>query len=160
MRAPDAICLGDLEVRPHEHAALVHGQPVQLTSREFDIVMMLAEHPGWVFSASQLSGESDVEDYSPESISVLVSRLRQKFAAAGAADVVETVRGAGYRLHSSLSECEPPPDAAAIREMRDAVWQLQAAVLEVEHTGSPEQQREVTGVLEEARRGVYAALAE
>ena len=155
------ICVGELEVRPHEHVVLVRGNEVILSSREFDIVMMLAEHPGWVLSADQLSGDPDEGDYSPESVSVLVSRLRHKLAAAGAEDVIETVRGYGYRLHPLKAPCEEVPAAPGVnRELRDASWQLQEAVIEVEHSGTPEQQRAAIEVLEQARRRLFASLAE
>jgi len=153
--------VGDLEVRPREHTVLVNGSDVPLSSREFDIVRMLAEHPGWVFSASQLSGDSEEGDYSPESVSVLVSRLRHKLAAEGAPDVVETVRGVGYRLHPARAPgVESPESAGVSRELRDAFWQLQEAVIEVEHSGSVEQQRAVVELLERARRAAFASLAE
>lgn len=154
------ICVGELEVRRHEHVVLAHGQEVPLTSREFDIVAMLAEHPGWVFSAEQLAGDSDETDYSPESVRVLVSRVRQKFAVAGVPEMVDTVRGFGYRMHPSLAPCD---DAAEGKEdsqnLRDAAWQLQEAVIEVVHTGTVEQQREATKVLDDARRSIFGGLA-
>jgi DNA-binding winged helix-turn-helix (wHTH) protein len=157
----DIISVGELEVRPHEHCVLVSGLPVALSSREFDIVMMLAEHPGWVFSADQLAGYPEESGCSPDSVSVLVYRLRQKLAEAGATDLVETVRGLGYRLHAA-SAARGGTSAAedARRELRDACWQLQEAVTEVDHSGSQEQQRAVTTVLEQARRDVYTSLAE
>ena len=155
------ICVGDLEVRAHEHAVVLHGQPVPLSSREFEIVRMLAEHPGWVFSAGQLSGDPEEGDYSPESVSVLVSRIRHKFAEAGTPDVVDTVRGVGYRLHSARAPHRESSEAVdASRELRDASWQLQEAVIEVEHSGSLEQRREAADVLEDSRRAVFAILAE
>ena len=155
------IRVGDLEVRAHEHAVLVHGHGVPLSSREFEIVRMLAEHPGWVFSADQLSGDSEEGDYSPESVSVLVSRIRHKFAVAGAPDAVDTVRGVGYRLHSARAPYGESSEAADVsRELRDASWQLQEAVIEVEHSGNPEQQRAAADVLEHSRRGIFAILAE
>lgn len=155
------ICVGEIEIRPHEHVVRAHGQEVPLTSREFDIIMMLAEHPGWVFSANQLAGESEEGDYSPESVSVLVSRLRQKLATAGATDIVETVRGIGYRLHSSAAPCdEPAAEATVRRELRDASWQLHEAVIEVEHSGTSQQQLEATDALVRARHAIYASLAE
>lgn len=161
MPPSDNICVGELEVRPHEHTVLIHGHQVPLSSKEFDIVMMLAEHPGWVFSADQLSGDSEQSGCSPESVSVLVYRLRQKLTVAGASDVVETVRGFGYRLRSPNAPGEESSAAADVRrELRDACWQLQEAVIELEHLGSLEQQREVEGLLEQARRAVYASLAE
>ena len=93
------MCVGDLEVRSREHVVLVRGGEVPLSSREFEIVRALAARPGWVLSPSQLAADSDESDYSPESVSVLVSRIRHKLAEAGAADMVETVRGYGYRLN-------------------------------------------------------------
>jgi len=157
-----SICIGDLEIRPNEHAIRVRGHKVPLTVREFDIVAMLAEHPGWTYSAGQLSGDPDEGGYSAESVSVLVSRLRKKLADAGAPAVVETIRGVGYRLHSSSATCEAevPPAHQADRELRDALWQLQEAVIEVERVGDEERAREVTDLLERARRAVDAGLEE
>lgn len=161
MPATGAICVGDLEIRAHEHAVCVRGSDVPLSMREFEIVRMLAEHPGWVFSASQLSGDPGQGDYSPESVSVLVSRLRHKLAEAGAPDVVETVRGVGYRLHAT----QPPQGvtgeiADASRALKDAAWQLDEAVIEVEHSGTATQKRAAAEALDAARRSIFASLAE
>jgi len=157
-----SICIGDLEIRPNEHTARVRGTEVPLTCREFGIVMMLSEHPGWTYSVSQLSQDAEVGDYSPESVSVLVARLRKKFAAVGATDVIETVRGVGYRLYGSPAKCdvEAPPAAEPDRELRDALWQLQESVIEVERAGDVAHEREVSEVLERARRAVDARLEE
>jgi DNA-binding winged helix-turn-helix (wHTH) protein len=161
MPTSDNFTVGELEVRPHEHVVLAGGNTVPLSSKEFDIVLMLAEHPGWVFSADQLSGDPDDSGCSPESVSVLVYRLRQKLAEAGASDVVETVRGLGYRLRSSNPRGDDTaPAAETQRELREACWQLQEAVIEVDHAGNPKQQHEVASVLEQARRAVYTRLAE
>lgn len=157
------IRVGELEVRPQERVVLVDGHDVPLTSREFEIVMMMAEHPGWVFSADQLAGDPEEGDHSPESVSVLVSRVRQKLAAVGAHDVVDTVRGFGYRLStagSSVSRDESDPAHAARTELREALWQIQETVIEVEHSGSYEQQRSTAELLEQLRRAIYASLAE
>jgi DNA-binding winged helix-turn-helix (wHTH) protein len=122
---------------------------------------LLAEHPGWVFSAGQLSGDPEEGDYSPESVSVLVSRLRHELAAAGALDVVETVHGVGYRLHSPKGSRDDPTGTSGVsRELRDASWQLQEAVIEVKHSGSLEQRLTAVEAFEQARRALYATLAE
>lgn len=156
------ICFGDLEIRPHEHAVRVLGKAVSLTVREFEIIATLAEHPGWVYSAGQLAGDSEEGEYSPESVSVLVSRLRRKLAAAGAPHVVHTVRGIGYRLQSSSATCEgePLPAVGADRELHDALWQLQEAVFEVQREGNEARQREVGDLLERARQTIEASLEE
>lgn len=160
MATLESIEIGEVEVCPHEHSVLVRGHDVALTSREFAIVMTLAEHPGWVFSADQLAGDPDLGDYSPESVSVLVSRARHKLASAGAPELIETVRGLGYRLRP----LEPTEESALAqqtrRELRDSSWRLQEAVMEAEHAGDSDQQRAVSEVLEEARRQVHARLAE
>jgi DNA-binding winged helix-turn-helix (wHTH) protein len=153
-----------LVVRPREHVLLVQGHEVGLTSREFEIITRLAEHPGWVFSASQLCDESEEADYSPESVSVHVSRLRHKLSVAGAEDVVETVRGSGYRLRRSDTGIESESGVQVLdssrRRLRDASWQLHEAALEAEHAGSEEQLEAVADALEEARHSIYRILAE
>lgn len=158
--ATDILCAGGLEVRVRERSVAVHGVNVALSSREFSILRMLAEHPGWVLSSTQLAGDPDEGDYSPESVSVLVSRIRHKLAAAGADDAVETVRGAGYRLRVD-EPCEAHPEVVrAGSELKDASWRLQEAVIEAGHSGTAEQQGAVAEALEQARRAIFAALAE
>ncbi len=162
MPPSDNMSVGALEVRPHERSVLVRGHNAPLSSAEFDILMMLAEHPGWVFSADQLSRDSDQGACSPESVSVLVYRLRQKLAEAGAPDVVETVRGLGLPASAppATPTASPRTPRKRRRGLRDACWQLHEAVLEVEHSGTPEQQRAVTELLDQARRTAYSSLAE
>jgi DNA-binding winged helix-turn-helix (wHTH) protein len=156
------ICVGTLVVRPREHVLLVEGREIELTSREFDIIYRLAEHPGWVLSPNQLCDENDEADYSPESISVHVSRLRHKLSLAGAEDVVETVRGSGYRLRRTAPEGEDFAHAldGSKRRLRDASWQLHEAALEAEHAGSDAQLESVADELENARHAIYRILAE
>jgi len=161
MPTDENICVGELELRLREHAVLINRTEVELSSREFDIMRLLLEHPGWVYSAGQLSTADDEGDYSPESVSVLVSRLRHKMAEAGATSVIETVRGAGYRLHSARVPCEEDTAEPNVsRELRDALWMLQEAVMEAEHTGTADQQRDAAQALEDARRAIFARLAQ
>lgn len=161
MKTPSEFCMGDLRVSPRERLVWVCGSEVALTTREFDIVMMLAEHPGWVLSADQLSGDTPDGEYSPESVSVLVSRVRQKLATAGAVDVIETVRGLGYRLRASSDQPDgEAPVSEEGRRLRDAAWRLQEAVFEVEHTGTPDQRTAAADELTRARHAIYSRLAE
>lgn len=158
MERTDSIGVGELEIHPREHCALFRGEPVPLTAREFDILTVLAEHPGWTYSASQLCDAPVDAGYSPESVSVLVSRLRHKLSSVGAFELIETVRGVGYRLPAAVG------GAATDRrgpnhELRDAVWVLHEAVIEAENLGTVEQQHEIADTLEQARRAVYASLA-
>lgn len=162
MAADDEITAYGLTVRPRERMVSAHGHPIDLTTREFEILLRLLEHPGWVLSAEQLSAEAEDGDYSPESVSVLVSRLRHKLAEAGEPDIVETVRGIGYRLHATaghdLESCAV--GGAPDRGLRDACWALQEAVFEVEHSGSDAQRRAASEALDRTRRIIYSVLAE
>lgn len=157
--------LGDITacgllIRPHEHAVVANGRDVDLTPREFEIIFRLAEHPGWVMSPEQLASQDEAAEYSPESVSVLVSRVRSKLGLAGASDVVETVRGLGYRLRLPRDGWEPLNGADTGGSLREASWYLQEAVFEVEHAGTEQQRKTAADALESARRAIYAALAE
>ncbi|MDP2401875.1 MAG: helix-turn-helix domain-containing protein [Actinomycetota bacterium] len=100
-------------------------------------------------------------NHSPGSVSVLISRLRHKFTQVGASQAIDTVRGTGYRLHF---EEQSPGTASSVagpnRELRDASWRLQEALIEIEHSGTAEQQQAAVGTLNQARRSIYASLAE
>ncbi len=161
MPSSDELHISGLVIRPHEHVVVAQGGEVDLTSREFEILLDLAEHPGWVFSVSDLSSAADHLDYSPESVSVHVSRLRHKLAVAGADRVIETVRGSGYRLRSAD---EGNPDAvpleAARAVLRESTWQLHEAALEVERAGGQSQVEAAAEALDEARHSIYRILAE
>lgn len=159
MRDAESIVIGDLELRPHERSVIAAGAAVPLTCGELEILTALAEHPGWVLSADDLTSDPDEHEHSPESVSVLVSRLRQKLATAGAPDVIETVRGFGYRLHAS-GDTSAAGLEAGDRTLRDAAWQLLEAVFEIERSGTVEQRAAAAHELERTRRAIYGRLAE
>jgi two-component system OmpR family response regulator len=73
------------------------GEPVELTSTEFDLLLLLAREPGKVFSRddilNQLRGH-EAELYS-RAVDILVSRLRRKLEPLAA---IKTLRNAGYAL--------------------------------------------------------------
>jgi len=157
--SPDDIAASGLVVRPHEHVVMVQGRELDLTSREFEMVSKLVQHPGWVFSAEQLSTDNESTDYSPESVSVLMSRLRRKLERAGAPDVVETVRGVGYRLRvPPRGSQEPVSDGTHCSTLLEASWRLQEAVLEAERSGTAAQRQSAIDALDDARRAIYEAL--
>lgn len=160
MPTPDDVAASGVVVHPHEHVVVVQGHELKLTTREFEIITKLVAHPGWVFSAEQLSVDDEDVDHSPESVSVLVSRLRRKLERAGAHDVVETVRGVGYRLRLAQRGVGSPPDGGLCSSLHDASWRIQEAVLEADRMGTQAQRRAAVEALETARRAIYAALSE
>ena len=89
---------GDLRFDLTRHQATVAGRRVDLTATEFELLLVLARRPGWVFSRSQLidslrNGEHIITD---RAIDVQIANIRKKLGTAG--ELVETLRGVGYRM--------------------------------------------------------------
>jgi DNA-binding response OmpR family regulator len=101
---PPPRCLGDLIVDLARREVRKRGEPVALTTREFDILATLAEHPGRVFTRSQLLEKVwGSEYYDDHVVDVHVGNLRRKLEDDPSRPRrVQTVRGVGYRL------VEPP----------------------------------------------------
>jgi two-component system phosphate regulon response regulator PhoB len=88
---------GRLLIDPGRHEVLVEGRPTNLTPTEFGILHMLARKPGWVFTRGQIVDGVRGENYAvtERAVDVQIVGLRKKLA--DAAEVIETVRGVGYR---------------------------------------------------------------
>lgn len=76
---------------------LVDEEPVELTRKEFDIVAVLARYPGVAVPRDRLIREVWNTDWQSfgRSLEVHIASLRRKI---GRGDLIETVRGVGYRL--------------------------------------------------------------
>ncbi|MBK6900981.1 MAG: response regulator transcription factor [bacterium] len=96
--AQDVIEIDDLTIHPGRHEVTVAGNKVELSSTEFGILQFLARRPGWVFTRRQIVRGVHGEDHPvlDRSIDVQIASLRRKLADRG--DLVETVRGVGYRF--------------------------------------------------------------
>ena len=92
-----------LEIDAATRSVVVHGQAVDLTAREFDLLNFLARHPGQVFSRDQLMDRVwELGFYSDTTtVTVHVRRLRAKIEAdASSPQWIETVWGVGYRFRA------------------------------------------------------------
>ena len=98
--APAPVSAGDLEFDPLGHRVWVGDAELSVTSREFDVLLHLVRHSGQVLSKRQiLDGVwSDDFDGDPNIVEVYVGRLRRKLEQRSSQAMIETVRGAGYRL--------------------------------------------------------------
>jgi two-component system, OmpR family, response regulator ResD len=95
------IAHGDLEVDPSARRATVRGEEVQLTVREFDLLVHFMRHPGQVFSRDQLMDAVwQFNFYSDTStVTVHMRRLRAKIEADPSQPRwLQTVWGVGYRF--------------------------------------------------------------
>jgi two-component system, OmpR family, response regulator AdeR len=91
--------VGKLEVDPIGMTAKVEEKRLELTLSEYRLLEHLARHPGRVFSRTEL-----LEACLPESdaleriVDAHLNNVRHKLEKVGAKDLLETVRGVGYRL--------------------------------------------------------------
>jgi DNA-binding response OmpR family regulator len=98
--------VGNVQLDSEAHQVLVHGQPVPLKPREFELLAYLMKHAGRVVHRDQVL--RDVWGYDvptdTRTIDVHVRWIRQKLADAGAVSPeIETVRGVGYRLAAATA---------------------------------------------------------
>jgi two-component system phosphate regulon response regulator PhoB len=97
----DVLTLGPIAIDRGEHRVTIDGEPVDLTPTEYKLLLLLVERRGRVQSRSHLL--EMVWDASPDkqtrTVDNHLQRLRSKLGAAG--DLIETVRGFGYRIGGS-----------------------------------------------------------
>jgi len=91
--------LGALEVDLRGWRVTLSGVNVPLTGAEMRVLAFLCEHPGRVCSRAELLAAALPEsDALERTVDVHLKNLRRKLAAAGGGDLIETVRGVGYRM--------------------------------------------------------------
>ena len=90
--------LGGLYISPEKHQVRVEGQEVALTRKEFELLRILLENRGRVLTRTQLQDRVWGYEFDGESrtVDVHIRTLRQKLGACG--EIIETVRGVGYRI--------------------------------------------------------------
>jgi two-component system phosphate regulon response regulator PhoB len=100
---PDRLSLHGLDIDLARHQVRCRGEVVELSATEFGLLVFLARRPGWVFSRAQIISGVRGEDYpvTERAVDVQVLGLRRKLGPCG--EVIETVRGIGYRLRESGS---------------------------------------------------------
>ncbi len=87
-----------LQIHPGRHEVQMAGALVQLTLTEFRILYLLARRPGWVFTRNQIleTVQGDDSSVTTRAVDVHIVALRRKLGPSG--DLIETIRGVGYRL--------------------------------------------------------------
>ena len=93
------LAAGALMLDIERHEVTASGKIVELTATEFKLLRLLLERKGRVQSREELL--ADVWNYSPDletrTVDTHVRRLREKLGPSG--DVIDTVRGVGYRVN-------------------------------------------------------------
>ncbi|HWQ00583.1 MAG TPA: response regulator transcription factor [Gaiellaceae bacterium] len=93
----EVLTTGDIVLRRDSHEVSVAGEPVELTSKEFDLLACFLEHRGIVLSRERLLDIVWGVSYpgGTRTVDMHVAQLRRKLQAP---DAIRTVRGAGYKL--------------------------------------------------------------
>jgi DNA-binding response OmpR family regulator len=89
---------GALVVDTSRHLATFNGEPMRLTTKEFELLAHLAGHPGRIFTRDQLLARIWPFDFGGDSrtVDVHISWLRSKLRALDGHNYFRTVRGVGY----------------------------------------------------------------
>jgi len=97
---------GELEIQPVKRQVRIRGALLDFTALEFDLLLYFAQHPGHVFSRSQLL--SAVWGYSHDgyehTVTTHINRLRAKLEQDPLhPQLILTVRGAGYKMRDAAA---------------------------------------------------------
>ncbi|MER5753882.1 response regulator transcription factor [Streptomyces sp. NPDC002088] len=100
--AERSLILGDVAIEPAGRRAFRAGRDLELTTREFDLLLALAHRPGQVLSRSQLLEQvwGYTWDVDTNVVDVFIGYLRKKLEADGSPRVLQTVRGIGFVLRT------------------------------------------------------------
>lgn len=97
-KVKDEYKIGSLYVCPSKHIVKVNGENVVLTLKEFELLCLLIENDGTVFTRNRIFSAIWGYDFDGENrtLDVHIRTLRQKLGECG--KIIETVRGIGYKI--------------------------------------------------------------
>jgi DNA-binding response OmpR family regulator len=98
--------IGNLAIDPDRRRVTVDGRALELTAKEFDLLLYFASHPGLVFSRSQLLDQvwGYGHDGYEHTVNSHINRLRSKLEPDPASPrYIQTVWGVGYRFAEDLA---------------------------------------------------------
>lgn len=104
-RSSETVCAGPLKIDASSRDAWIDGEVLDLTTKEFDLLLFLASHPGRVYTRQQLLIEvwhSSPAYQTQATVTEHIRRLRAKLG--HHEDLIRTVRGVGYRFDRRRTE--------------------------------------------------------
>jgi DNA-binding response OmpR family regulator len=95
---PPPLVRGSLHISPEQRSVKLAGQELDLTPKEYELLLLLASHPGWVFKREVLLQQVWGDSYEgfDRTIDNHITRLRKKLGPLG--EKIDTVWGVGYRF--------------------------------------------------------------
>ncbi|MGI2261181.1 response regulator transcription factor [Shewanella sp. GXUN23E] len=105
-QANPELCVGDLVINLFEHTASRQGKTLDLQPKEFRILELFMRHPGRVITRTMLLEHVWDIHFDPQTsvVETHISRLRNKLEKPFGDSLIQTVRGAGYKLEYKPGE--------------------------------------------------------
>ncbi len=98
---PEKLVFDDLEIYPNKRKVVLEGKPIELTSKEYDLLLLFSTNPGKAYSREQLLNQVwgySYEGYS-HTVNSHINRLRSKIENNPSDPrFIKTVWGVGYRF--------------------------------------------------------------
>jgi DNA-binding response OmpR family regulator len=98
--AVDLLEVADLVMDVHHRRVTRAGRPVALSPREFDVLQVLMQEPGRVFSRTELCERVWQRDheYDTRTVEIFITRLRKKVDSGFPPPLIQTLRAVGYTI--------------------------------------------------------------
>ena len=96
----EKVSISGINISPGTREVHIDGKSIEnLTFTEFQILQLLASHPGWVFTRYQIIDKIRGDNYpvTDRSVDFQIVGLRKKMGKKG--KLINTIRGVGYRFH-------------------------------------------------------------
>lgn len=95
------LVFGGIILDEKKHSVSVNGVPISLTLKEYELLKLLIDNPGHVFTRGIILSEIWGTDFVGETrtVDVHIGTLRTKLAEAG--EMIQTVRGVGYKMEEN-----------------------------------------------------------
>lgn len=100
----NSLSVGKICIYPSRHEVSVNGEKINLTLKEYELLLWLVKNKGEVYSREMLLQKIWGYDFTGESrtVDVHIRTLRSKLGDSG--DVIKTIRGVGYKAEDSTSD--------------------------------------------------------
>jgi DNA-binding response OmpR family regulator len=98
--AEDLLVVGDLNMDVHHRRVARAGQLLTLSPREFDVLQLLMQEPGRIFSRTELCERvwQREHEYDTRTVEIFIARLRKKVDSHFSSPLIQTVRSVGYTI--------------------------------------------------------------
>ena len=102
-KAEDILKVADLQMDVHQRRVMRAGKGIALSPREFELLQVVMEEPGRVFTRTELCERvwQREHEYDTRTVEIFIARLRKKIDAGTALQLIQTFRARGYTVKSA-----------------------------------------------------------